>query len=318
MVKRLKGCRPDRRLEAILINPRLLGLPKARQLSATIFFCIIAINIGFSIFLSRALEEEVCTAESSVYGSGKGCEQIIYTEQIGYRFNNPDLFVGTKAYIAVDIVENGLFHIGDNILSSEQVTELNACNGIFNGTFCLDTVSFATLLPSSQPVTSDIVLPRVPNDQLWEIEINADNKMEVYFSDPFDNKAFIVNALLVMRTNGMEVAKFDVTCIPNIVTPRPVEEYTQGIILSTLFAVGKSSERNDLFGISLSTRFARCCRTRGLSSFEYFGLLFDYTFILEGMLTVGLALGFLKCMGYKTVPDDHPTAEVVNEDNNTL
>mmetsp|Transcript_19929 Transcript_19929/g.25862 ORF Transcript_19929/g.25862 Transcript_19929/m.25862 type:complete len:334 (+) Transcript_19929:256-1257(+) len=305
----------DRRLETILINPRLLGLPKARVLSATIFFLIIAANIGLSIVLARVNLEEVCTAESSVYGTGENCEEIVYTEQVGYRFSNDFLFVGTKAYLAVEISDNEKFSISNALLTPTQADELQICDNPFDTVFCLHNVSYATLLPDTEEVDADIVLPRLPGDQLWNIQIDPQNAVKLYFSDPSDiSENFIVNAVLDMVDGESEVATLDVTCLPNIVSGEPPLDTTQSIVTSVLRTVVVGAGRNDLFGISLSTRFARCCRKRGLSAFEYFGLLFDYTFILEGFLTVTLALGILKCLGYKTVADDEIEAKSLDDD----
>lgn len=284
------------------------------------FLVILGANIALAVFLAEVGKKEVCTAEN-IFSNGDNlnCSKIDYTERFGYRFNDKNLALGTKAYLAVLIEELELFNISSNALQPEKKEELvSKCNEDFDplssDTLCLEQLSFSKKLSQNEEVVSDIVLKRSLEDGLFELTINENNKIRVYHTDLTSPENYILNAVFLWVEEVpsaddpqvielVEVATLDITMLP--VFPDSVEKevVVNSLIKNLVLSVGGNKRREEVFGISLSTRFARCCKTEGLSAFHYFGLCFDYTFLLEGVLTVFAAFLILKCLGYEAVDE---------------
>lgn len=295
-----KSCcpRPDRRITNVLVNPRFHGIPHAFALTAAILTILLATCFAVGWYLSILNSQELCVAET-VFSTNdlSACENISYSEQIGYRFNSSALALGTKAYLSISIRD---VETMKNFISEKGTTEAvlaepaeSAIDSVCKSqtTFtpsCLEAVGpVATKLPPGEPVDSTYTINRVPTDDLFRLSLTGGSLQAdmLYYHSSKDLNAFYTS-IVVFGNPANPTAIFDVTLFPVFSTDLTPEDAFQTATADFIKGMATSAGRDDLFVISLKTRFAKCCKLTGLTPFEYFGLLCDYAFLLEGFLAL--------------------------------
>ena len=153
------------------------------------------------------------------------CENISYSEQIGYRFNSSALALGTKAYLSVTItdVETMKKFVSEKgtteaVLSAaaESAIETQCTSQAVFSPSCLESVGgVATKLPAGQPLPSTYTVNRVPTDDLFRITLSGGTFLNdmLYYHSSRDLNTFYT-AIITFGNPASPVAVFDVTLFP--------------------------------------------------------------------------------------------------------
>ena len=152
------------------------------------------------------------------------CENISYSEQIGYRFNSSALALGTKAFLSVTItnVETMKKFVSEKgtteaVLSSGAATAIQTvCTSQTSFTpSCLESVGpVAVKLPPGQPVDSTYTINRVPTDDLFRIALSGNLQADMFYYHSSKDLNTFYTSVIIFGDPGNPIAIFDVTLFP--------------------------------------------------------------------------------------------------------